>query len=59
MAAKPDPTKSVVISIDQGTSSTRCLAVDCHGQVLGSHTIEHEQIYPHVGMVEHDALVLW
>lgn len=46
-------------SIDQGTSSTRCLIIDGAGKVLSSHQVEHEQLYPHRGWVEHDAMEIW
>ncbi len=48
-----------VAAIDQGTTSTRCMLFDHHGQVAGSAQKEHEQIYPQPGWVEHDALEIW
>jgi glycerol kinase len=50
---------SVVAALDQGTTSTRCLLVTENGDVLGSHQLEHEQIYPRPGWVEHDPLEIW
>ena len=44
-----------VASIDQGTTSTRCMLFNHEGEVVGAHQLEHEQIYPKPGWVEHDA----
>jgi glycerol kinase len=48
-----------VVSIDQGTSSSRVIIFDSHGQVLGSKQVEHQQHYPQPGFVEHDPLEIW
>jgi len=48
-----------VAAIDQGTTSTRCMIFDHSGQTVGSHQLEHEQIYPNPGWVEHDPLEIW
>ncbi len=48
-----------IIAIDQGTTSTRCLVFDAAGEVLGRAQVEHEQIYPRPGWVEHDPLEIW
>ncbi len=44
-----------IASIDQGTTSTRCLLFDRTGTIRGGAQQEHEQIYPRPGWVEHDA----
>lgn len=49
----------LIATIDQGTTSSRCLLLDATGQVLGSAQFEHEQIFPRQGWVEHDALEIW
>lgn len=49
----------LIATIDQGTTSSRCLILDAAGQVLGSAQFEHEQIFPRQGWVEHDALEIW
>ncbi len=49
----------VVASVDQGTTSTRCLLVTHAGEVAGSSQLEHEQIYPKPGWVEHDPEEIW
>lgn len=48
-----------VVAIDQGTTSTRCMLFNHSGQPAGSHQLEHEQIYPRPGWVEHDPLEIW
>ena len=48
-----------VAAIDQGTTSTRCMLFDHAGKTAGSHHLEHRQIYPQPGWVEHDALEIW
>jgi glycerol kinase len=45
--------------IDQGTTSTRCMIFRADGKVAGAAQEEHQQIYPHAGWVEHDALEIW
>jgi glycerol kinase len=46
-------------SLDQGTSSTRFMIFDADGKVVGQHQLEHRQILPHAGWVEHDAAEIW
>ena len=48
-----------IASIDQGTTSTRCILFNHSGQIVSSHQMEHEQIYPKPGWVEHDPLEIW
>jgi glycerol kinase len=48
-----------VAAIDQGTTSTRCMIFDRHGQVISLAQKEHQQIYPQPGWVEHDPLEIW
>jgi len=48
-----------VAAIDQGTTSTRCMLFNHSGQPVGAHQLEHEQIYPQPGWVEHDPLEIW
>lgn len=51
--------KNYVAAIDQGTTSTRCMIFNHAGEPVGSHQLEHEQIYPKPGWVEHDAMEIW
>ena len=48
-----------VMSIDQGTSSSRCMVFDEIGKVIGMAQREHKQHYPSPGMVEHDPEEIW
>ncbi|KAL9037226.1 MAG: hypothetical protein Q9214_005792, partial [Letrouitia sp. 1 TL-2023] len=41
-------------SIDQGTTSTRFLLFNGHGNPVASHQIEFKQFYPHSGWMEQD-----
>ncbi|MBK8900515.1 MAG: glycerol kinase GlpK [Anaerolineaceae bacterium] len=48
-----------VAAIDQGTTSTRCMIFNHSGESVASHQMEHEQIYPKPGWVEHDPMEIW
>jgi glycerol kinase len=48
-----------VAAIDQGTTSTRCMLFDHAGSVVAADQMEHRQILPRAGWVEHDALEIW
>ncbi|MGH3958084.1 glycerol kinase GlpK [Mycobacterium sp.] len=48
-----------IASIDQGTTSTRCMIFDHDGAEVGRHQLEHEQILPQAGWVEHDPVEIW
>jgi len=48
-----------VLSIDQGTTSTRAMVFDQHGRLAGMGQREHRQIFPQPGWVEHDAAQIW
>lgn len=50
---------SVLLAIDQGTTSTRAIVFDRDGRKLGVHQIELAQSYPQPGWVEHDAERIW
>ncbi|WP_322990210.1 FGGY family carbohydrate kinase, partial [Hoeflea sp.] len=43
-----------IVGIDQGTTSTRALVVTPDGKLEVVHSVEHQQIYPQNGWVEHD-----
>src|SRR6478735_2017822 len=47
--------RSLVAAIDQGTTSSRCILFDRAGRPVASHQLEHAQITPRPGWVEHDA----
>ncbi|MEV4349483.1 glycerol kinase GlpK [Actinoplanes sp. NPDC049596] len=46
-------------AIDQGTTSTRFMIFDRAGHEIGRHQLEHRQILPGAGLVEHDADEIW
>jgi len=46
-------------AIDQGTTSTRFILFDHESRKVASHRIEHRQIFPRAGWVEHDPLEIW
>jgi len=50
---------SYIGSLDQGTSSTRFMIFDKTGRIVGHHQLEHRQILPRAGWVEHDAAEIW
>ena len=46
-------------ALDQGTSSTRFMIFDADARVIASHQLEHKQILPNPGWVEHDGAEIW
>ena len=46
-------------AIDQGTTSTRFMVFDHGGREVARHQVEHAQILPRAGWVEHDATEIW
>src|SRR5690625_3545674 len=48
-----------VMAIDQGTTSTRAIVFDHSGSIVSSGQLEHEQILPRAGWVEHDPAEIW
>ncbi len=48
-----------ILSIDQGTTSTRAMVFDHSGSVISVDQLEHEQIFPRAGWVEHDPEEIW
>ena len=46
-------------SLDQGTTSTRFIIFNNLGEIVGQHQVEHKQILPKSGWVEHDASEIW
>lgn len=51
--------KKYVGAIDQGTTSTRFIIFDRFGNSVSSSQIEHKQIFPKPGWVEHNPLEIW
>ncbi len=52
-------TGPLVLSIDQGTSSTKCLLVDAEGAVVARGQAPLGQTMPEPGWVEQDATAIW
>ncbi|HEY0260337.1 MAG TPA: glycerol kinase GlpK [Lacisediminihabitans sp.] len=48
-----------ILSIDQGTTSTRAIIFDHSGSIVSTGQLEHEQIFPRAGWVEHDPKEIW
>jgi glycerol kinase len=47
-------TRQYIAALDQGTTSSRAVILDYHGQVIAACSREFRQIYPIPGWVEHD-----
>ena len=48
-----------ILSIDQGTTSSRAVLFNQQGEIIDVAQKEFKQHYPHNGWVEHDAEVIW
>jgi glycerol kinase len=48
-----------ILAIDQGTTSTRAIVFDHDGAIVSSGQLEHRQLFPRAGWVEHDAAEIW
>ena len=51
--------KKYVMSLDEGTTSCRCILFDKKGNTVSVAQRKFEQIYPQPGWVEHDAAEIW
>jgi len=51
--------RPIILSIDQSTSATKAVLFDALGNVLDQASLNHRQIYPQPGWVEHDAEEIW
>ena len=50
---------SYIMSLDQGTTSSRCIIFDRAGNICASAQREFRQIFPKPGWVEHDPMEIW
>lgn len=50
---------SYILSIDQGTTSTRAVLVNKDGNIEATAQMEFNQYFPHSGWVEHNANEIW
>lgn len=48
-----------IMSLDQGTTSSRCILFDRAGNICATAQKEFRQIFPQPGWVEHDAVEIW
>ncbi len=48
-----------IMSIDEGTTSTRAILFNNKGEIVGKSQKEFTQFFPHSGWVEHDATEIW
>lgn len=51
--------KNYVMSLDQGTTSSRCIIFNKEGKIVSTAQKEFKQIYPIAGWVEHDPIEIW
>lgn len=51
--------KKYIVSLDQGTTSSRAIVFDDKGKIAGVAQKEFKQIYPRAGWVEHDPEDIW
>ncbi|GAA6211843.1 hypothetical protein NBRC116602_15840 [Hyphomicrobiales bacterium 4NK60-0047b] len=51
--------KNYILSLDQGTTSSRALIFDRNQHIVGLGQIPFKQIYPQTGCVEHDPIEIW
>jgi glycerol kinase len=48
-----------IMSLDQGTTSSRCIIFDKSTKIVSMVQREFKQIYPRAGWVEHDPMEIW
>ena len=48
-----------ILALDQGTTSSRSMIFDHHGNIISVAQKEFKQIFPKPGWVEHDAEEIW
>jgi len=51
--------ESYILSLDQGTTSSRAIIFNKQGAIVSMAQKEFNQIYPSPGLVEHDPLEIW
>jgi len=59
MSASADTKRSVILALDQGTTSSRTLVVDRAGRIVAVVQQPIGQTYPEPGWVEQDAFAMW
>ena len=56
---RSNPAMKYIMSLDQGTTSSRCILFDRAGNICSTAQKEFRQIFPKPGWVEHDADEIW
>lgn len=51
--------EELILAVDQGTTSTRCILFNAYAEPVSSSQKEFKQIYPKPGWVEHDPEEIW
>lgn len=51
--------KDYILTLDQGTTSSRAILFDKNGKIVSLAQKEFQQIYPQPGWVEHDPMEIW
>lgn len=51
--------KEFILTLDQGTTSSRAILFDKNGKIASLAQKEFQQIYPQPGWVEHDPMEIW
>lgn len=51
--------KDLLLAIDQGTSNTKAIVVDCEARVVAKASVPMEIAFPQPGWVEQDPLAIW
>ena len=51
--------KKYIMSLDQGTTSSRCILFNKNADVVSMVGREFPQIFPNEGWVEHDPMTIW
>lgn len=52
-------TENYILTIDEGTTSTRALIIDHNGKIVADAQREFPQYFPNPGWVEHNANEIW
>src|ERR1700693_2955659 len=59
LGAKGEMMADFVGAVDQGTTSTRFMVFDHSGAEVARHQLEHTQVLPRPGWVEHNPIEIW
>lgn len=54
-----DIQRSYILAVDQSTSATKTMLFNHNAEILHRLQIPHQQLYPRVGFVEHDAMEIF